>query len=49
MSWFDLVLAGVLPAIGTGMGSAIGVWLAQRGVLKHLEKIEAKVKGRSRK
>ena len=33
MGFWDLVATG----IGTGLGAAIGTWLANKGILKHID------------
>lgn len=40
----DLYLGMAVAGIFTGLGSAIGSWVANRGILKHIEKIEFKMK-----
>lgn len=52
MGWIETILSGVLPAVGTGIGSALGSWLSQRGFIQNVEKalkkIDKKKRGRKK-
>lgn len=40
----DLYVGMAIAGIFTGLGSAIGSWIANRGILKHIEKLEFRMK-----
>lgn len=44
MGIIETIAGAAITGIGSGLGSAIGLWLAQRGLLKHLEKVENQIK-----
>jgi uncharacterized protein YneF (UPF0154 family) len=44
MSELDIIIAGIFTGIGAGFGTAIGTYLSQKTVIKHLNKIEKKLK-----
>lgn len=42
MTFIDTVVTG----LATGLGAALGTWLANRGIIKRLERYERKLKRR---
>lgn len=40
----EQIINGIGLAIGTGFGSAIGTYFSNKLVIKHLDKIESKIK-----
>jgi hypothetical protein len=41
---FETILTSLIQATLTGIGVALGTYFAQRGLIKHLENIESKIK-----
>lgn len=39
----DVIIAGIITGLGTGLGAAIGSYFAQKGVIVHLEKLNASI------
>ena len=44
MSIVETIMSGAITGLGSGAGVAVGTYFANRAVIKHLDKLEAKLK-----
>lgn len=45
MAVLDSVIMGAITGLGAGFGTAIGTYFSNKLIIKHLDKIEEKLKG----